>query len=178
VNVQVSGVPGLEAPTGTVTFTDNGVTLATFPLAGDGRVSLVVPSGSLAALTLGVHSLKVTYSGDTIYEPSVVDSPIVVSAVPTMVTVSATAAQAGSPITFAAVVTVISPGKATLAGTVNFNSGDNAISGCASLPLISGMAQCTATVSSSASFNVSYSGDANTAPSITSLSIDKNIKSA
>ena len=119
VNAQVAGVPGLAAPTGTVTFTDNGVTLAVLPLGGDGRVSLVAPSGSLAAFALGAHDIKAAYNGDAIYQSTAVNSPIVVSAVSTMVTVSATAAQAGSPVTLAAVVTVVSPGSATLTGTVD-----------------------------------------------------------
>jgi len=165
VNAQVAGAPGLAAPTGTVTFTDNSVALATLPLAGDGRVSLVMPSGSLAALTLGTHDLRATYSGDAIYESSTVDSPVLVSAVPTMVTVSSTAAFAGSPITLTAVVTVVSPGNATPTGTVDFQNGNTAIPGCTGLPLTGGMAQCTTTFSASASFNVAYSGDANTASS-------------
>ena len=171
VNAQVAGVPGLAAPTGTVTFTDNGVTLAVLPLGGDGRVSLVAPSGSLAAFALGAHDIKAAYNGDAIYQSTAVNSPIVVSAVPTMVTVSATAAQAGSPVTLAAVVTVVSPGSATLTGTVDFKNGSNAISGCAGLPLVGGMAQCATTFPPAGSFNVSYSGDANSASSTATVKL-------
>jgi hypothetical protein len=45
-------------PTGTVTFTEGGVTLAVVPVDAGGKAAF-----STASLTVGVHSIRATYAG-------------------------------------------------------------------------------------------------------------------
>ena len=56
---------GAVVPTGTVTFSDNGVVLATVALDSNGQARYII-----AALSSGSHSFTATYSGDSIVAPS------------------------------------------------------------------------------------------------------------
>ena len=80
-----------------------------------------------------------------------------------MLTLAWSVFQPGQPITLYAMPTVESPGNATPGGTVSFGNGAGAIAGCADLPLVNGTAQCTTTLPGTGTFNVSYSGDIDTA---------------
>jgi hypothetical protein len=58
------GTDSSTAPTGTVTFSEGGNTLDTEPLSG------FTATFSTSTLTPGPHTIKVSFSGDTIYLPS------------------------------------------------------------------------------------------------------------
>ena len=55
----VAKVSAAGTPTGTVTFLDNGTTLATVAVDGSGTATLTT-----SALAVGSHSITATYSGD------------------------------------------------------------------------------------------------------------------
>lgn len=76
----------------------------------------------------------------------------------TALTTSANTVLAGQSVTLTARVI-----GATATGSVNFLAGASAISGCSAVPLLNGVATCTATSLPMGSYNVtaSYSGDAN-----------------
>jgi large repetitive protein len=58
----VTPIPGSGAPTGTVTFKDNGTTIGTGTLAAVGNIRQATFTTS--ALTLGSHTITAVYSGD------------------------------------------------------------------------------------------------------------------
>ncbi len=163
---------GSPAPTGNVTFLDNGT-----PISGCGRI--VVQSGvaqSTCAFTpasVGDHSITVVYSGNVNYAAAGPSTTATVfatgtstseTAIPTLVTPSAPVPNA-DPIT---VSTVVSGSGATPTGTVAFSAtiGSSTSTPCATAPLDgSGTASCTFTpaFAAGAGGNVSitavYSGD-------------------
>ena len=163
---------GSPAPTGNVTFLDDGT-----PMAGCGLI--VVQSGgaqskcAYSPASVGSHSITVTYSGDTNYAaagPSAAATVIVtgtttsVTATPTLVSPSAPVPN-GDPIT---VSTVVSGSGATPTGTVAFSAtiGSSTSTPCATAPVDgSGMASCTFTpafaagAGGSVSITAAYSGD-------------------
>ena len=119
------------AITGTVTFTLDGVTVAT----------VAIPSGSTTVNTTvtapasGSHTLQASYSGDNNYESSV--SPavsITVTKISTNTTVSASTdtPAAGSSLQVTATITSATVGSAQLTGTVTFTV-DGAAVGFASV---------------------------------------------
>lgn len=76
VTLRASVTTAGPAPTGNVVFSDGGVTLATVPLSG------VAAQYAATFATLGSHSLKASYAGDSASAPSVgttgetVDAPV------------------------------------------------------------------------------------------------------
>ena len=59
-----------DAPTGTITFLDNGTTLGTVPLGGSGSATLTT-----SLLAPGSHSITATYSGDSQYASATPGQP-------------------------------------------------------------------------------------------------------
>jgi uncharacterized protein (TIGR03437 family) len=173
IDAQVLRVPDLAGPTGTVAFSDNGTALATAPVGAGGRVTLVAPSKSLAALSIGVHMIKGVYSGDATYQSATANLPVNVAKAPTMITVAATAAQVGSSATFSAVVSAVSPASVVPTGTVDFSYGDGSRAAGCTLAPVNGVAQCSAAVSALASYtvNAAYGGDANAAGSASAVQL-------
>ena len=163
---------GSPAPTGNVTFLDDGT-----PVAGCGRI--VEQSGvaqskcAYAPAAAGSHSITVTYSGDTNYAaagPSAAATVIVtgtttsVTSTPSLTSPSAPVPN-GDPIT---VSTVVSGSGATPTGTVAFTAtiGSSTSTPCATAPLDgSATASCTFTPAFAAgaggnvSITAAYSGD-------------------
>jgi hypothetical protein len=120
----LSGVGSLIA-TGSVTFSDGANALATVQLGATGAGSL-----QTAALTVGSHTITVSYSGDSNY--AVVSSSLIqtVQSANTQVTLTASA----NPATYAtpAVLTATVTSNGGLAtGTVNFADGGIAIGSAA-----------------------------------------------
>jgi hypothetical protein len=118
-------------PSGTVTFQDGGVTLGSSTIVVNGGISqatLVVPSGSISALTVGQHVISVNYSGDASYNPS--NSPLsgasaltqTVNKAATTTSISSSANQSnvGQQVTLTAVVAVVAPGSGVPTGSVQF----------------------------------------------------------
>jgi hypothetical protein len=108
----------LGVPTGTVTFYCDGSALGTGTIDGNGVATL-----SVSGLAVGDHTITAVYNGDTTFGTSTSDDLTqTVTAATTATSVSADQSEgaAGTPITFTAAVSVLSPGVATPGGTVHF----------------------------------------------------------
>ena len=77
LNQLKSAIAPSAVPTGTVTFSDNGVVLATVALDPNGQASYTI-----AALSAGSHSFTAIYSGDSLVAPS---SALMILAVPALI---------------------------------------------------------------------------------------------
>ena len=166
----VLGASGVANPTGTVTFSDGTTTLATLTLGSDGRATLVAPSGTLAPLSGGSHSISAAYNGDSNYLNATA-TPLVVVVGRVAASVSLTAAP-GSPTTgqSTTLTATVSPAGS---GTVGFSNGPTPIAGCTAVSTQSGAAACVTTFSAAGTFPItaSYSGDANTNPGAGTLQL-------
>lgn len=114
--VAANGAPGV--PTGTVTFTDNGSTLATQTLSG-GQATL-----SISSLALGTHPIVATYNGDAndLSSPSAQLSQVVnTEGTTTSLASDQTAGSSyGQAVTFTATVSSNPPGVDPPSGFVSF----------------------------------------------------------
>ncbi|MGD0674312.1 MAG: Ig-like domain repeat protein [Polyangiaceae bacterium] len=151
--------PGVGMPTGTVTFTADGVTnLGMNSVGVDGTATL-----STSALTLGAHSIVATYSGDTDFIGSAsaavtetvtgYGSTVAVSATPSSPTF-------GDELTFAISVTN-STDAGTPTGSVTLKDGTNTI---ATLTLADGRTSYVTTTppqAASHTYTAAYAGDTN-----------------
>jgi hypothetical protein len=153
---------GTTVPTGTVTFMQDTVAVATTALNAAGVATLPI-----ATLPVGTHTFTATYSGDTIDLAS--SSPTLSETVqlrPTTdaLTTSATSLTGGQQITLISVVRWTGSSATTPTGTVNFLSGSVTL---ASAPVdATGVATATVLISgTSASLSSAYSGDTNYAAS-------------
>ncbi len=162
-NVTFTATVSGNAPTGAVTFTDNGLAIAgcaTVPLTVAGTADC-----STSALSAGGHSIVASYSGDGANAGSVstVLTQVVnavAGATTTTLTSSPNPASAGTSILFTATVTGAAP-----TGTVTFKEGLVQVPGCAPAAL-SGFGNVrTATCTTSSltvgvhSIVASYGGD-------------------
>lgn len=141
----VSGVTSLLSPnSGTVTFDDDGATLAAVPVTGGqlppsttlggggssgvygtftgGQVNYTVPY-----LTVGTHSLTASFSGNASYLASSSTSalPVTVTQAPSFVTIESNYLQplANSPVTLTSSVALDNGGAAPISGTITFYDG-------------------------------------------------------
>ena len=163
---------GTPLPTGTVAFSDGASVLATVAVGADGTAPLAIPSGTLAPLSVGTHSIVASYSGDANYQASGAAAlSIVVTKAAVTVALASTPAQLNQPATLKAAVVVAAPGVATPAGTVDFTNNGNAIAGCTGLALQAGAALCTTTFTQLGTVTIAarYSGDAVTASGSASM---------
>jgi hypothetical protein len=113
------------APTGSVAFFDGLTYIGSGAVDGSGQATLAITS-----LAVGSHSLTAVYDNDTNYSGST--SPVVthvVSASGTSTTLgtSGTPANAGTAVTFTAVVSPQAPGAGTPTGSVTFFDGASPI---------------------------------------------------
>ncbi|MFT3746473.1 MAG: MBG domain-containing protein [Pyrinomonadaceae bacterium] len=133
-----SATAGPAVPTGNVTVTD-GTNTCVF--------TLPATSCQLASTTAGAKSLTATYSGDANFNGSVsATAPHTVNPVSTAtgVQVSINAPNYGSTLTATATMVAVAPGSGIPQGTVSFNDGGNAITGCQNVPVSPlGAAVCT-----------------------------------
>lgn len=147
--------PGAGTPTGTVSFTVDGVTSAPVALV-NGSATF-----STSSLTVGTHTVTATYGGDSGFETSTSD--------PLTATVNKSNASAalgsapnpsvfGQALTLTATITAAAPGAGSPTGTVTFFDGGQALG---TRTLASGVA--TLTVSNlgvgAHALTVAYSGD-------------------
>ncbi len=118
----VSAVPPATGPvTGTVVFTVDGTPRAPAALDAIGQVAL-----SLTNLTVGTHSVSVSYSGDPKFDvssSSTVSVTVAKADTRTTLSTSANPVAFGTSVTLTANFSVQSPGSATPAGTVTFLDG-------------------------------------------------------
>ncbi len=91
ITADVIGTP--DRPTGTATITYDGTTVADGPVDGNGKIS-----GTATALTVGDHTVKVSYGGDVRFQPTTVSSTLTVKEpVSNPNQAGAAAAQAANP---------------------------------------------------------------------------------
>ena len=148
-------------PTGTVTFRDNGASIA-------GCVSVALSAGkatcTTSSLAAGTHPITGLYSGDTTYSSGVA-GPItqtVQGVVATALTIDSSryTSTVGQNVTFTVKVT----GSGTPSGTIGFQDNGASIAGCSSVALNSnGVAKCTTNRLTRGSHTIKglYSGNAN-----------------
>ena len=141
-------------PTGSVTFTDGSTVLGMQPINAAGVATL-----STSALTLGAHTLAVTYTGDTTHSPSAAATlnERIQQATTATVTSSSNPTLVGASVTLTATVTGAAPG---LTGTVTFLDGASTVG---SAPLgANGVATLRAAFAGSGTHRLSatFSGDA------------------
>ncbi|MFP5276849.1 MAG: Ig-like domain repeat protein [Acidobacteriota bacterium] len=164
---------GSSLPTGTVTFTLDGVTqsIQTLTPGSPGTASTTLP-----ALTPGTHTLNAAYSGDTYYASSTSGSvSLSLPKITTTMSVApaTTAPAGGNPLSVSATITASSNINAQPTGTVTFTLDGAAV---ATAQVVPGMpAVATATIPSVPGgthvLAATYSGDTNytnaTAPGVT-----------
>jgi len=113
------------APTGAVTFYDNGGSIGTATLTG-GIATLTTTS-----VSVGSNSIVAIYAGDTNFTHSTsgaLSQTVTQSATTTALTKSTTTtAKFGQSITFTATMAAVSPGAGTPTGTVTFEDGSTVI---------------------------------------------------
>jgi hypothetical protein len=111
--------PATGTPTGTVTFTIDGVAGAPVALSG-GKASFTT-----AALAPGTHSITAAYSGDSTFLPSNASLTPAQAVGQATTTLSLTATQvAGYTFQFTATISISPPAAGTPTGTVTFSAGD------------------------------------------------------
>jgi hypothetical protein len=168
-----SGSTPPPTPTGTVTFLDGGTALGTAALNSSGQATI-----SSTALTVGAHTIRAIYNGDSTYKPSQTTAPSLIqfvqgtSTIPTGITLaeSVTSSFFTTPVTYTATVTSSVPGTPTPQGTVTFQVG-NTVLGTATLNS-AGVATLTTGKTPVGAFNVTavYSGDS-TFAGVTSMGL-------
>ncbi len=109
---------GLAAPTGSVSFTIDGVMAGTASLAG-GVATLNVSAGVYASLAVGAHALAGVYVGDTNYSPATLAGTHVV--MQPVAALSLTASPEPSTFGTAFTMTATLAAGAGTAGTFNFS---------------------------------------------------------
>jgi hypothetical protein len=148
--------PGAGTPTGTVTFTIDGVAQPNVTLSS-GQATL-----STSSLSVGSHTVTVAYNGDGNFITSTSASlgQTVSKASSSTAVSSSTSAVYGQAVTFTATVTAVSPGAGTPTGTVTFT-----VDGVAqpNVTLSSGQATFSSSTLSTGSHTVTaaYNGDGN-----------------
>ncbi len=174
-----TGAPGVAAPTGTVSYSDGTVLLATLTLDSNGHAALIVPSGMLAPFAPGTHNINAVYNGDSNYGASQAApvSVVMTGKAGTTTTVTANASQIGQPVKIAAAISAAGSAS-SVGGTVDFTNAASPIASCTGVPVQSGAAVCNTSFSQAGTLtiNASYSGDTNNASSkgATQLTVGKS----
>jgi hypothetical protein len=152
------------SPTGTVSFTDGGASIAgcaAVVLSGSGNT--LTAQCATSALTPGTHSIAATYSGGVgnNASTSTVLSQVVNKATSTSTLVSSkNPSTVGVSVTLTATVVGVAP-----TGSVNFKDGGSSIAGCSAVALVgsgnSRTAACTTSTLTVATHSIvaSYAGD-------------------
>ncbi len=167
--------PATGTPTGVVTFMDGASGIAgcvANALAGG------VASCSVAYAAIGTHAITAVYGADPNFTgsvSSVLTQTITQGATAAAVTSSVSPSVSGEGVPYTATVTAVVPASGTPTGTVTFLDGASTIAGCATQPLLAGVATCAVTYAGvgSHAVTVDYGGDANftgsTSPVLTQI---------
>jgi hypothetical protein len=158
--------PGGGSPTGSVSFTLDGNSVASCAAQ---TVSGAAATCTLSSLTVGTHSVRATYGGDSSFTASPTSGAFsqTVGKADSTTAISPTATSVfGQSVTFTATVTAAAPGAGSPTGTVAFKDNGTNITGCGSQTVSNaGVATCTtATLGASASahpITAVYGGDGN-----------------
>jgi sugar lactone lactonase YvrE len=146
------------APTGNVTFAEDGTVLGTDALDATGKASF-----STSALSLGGHTITAVYWGDTNFAASSGGMAQMVDAAATTTTVTALANPDvfGQPVTFTATVNANPPGTGTPTGNVTF-ADDGTVLGVGTLDATGRASFSTSALSVGGhTITAAYWGDAN-----------------
>jgi plastocyanin len=154
-----STVRGQTAPTGSVTFKNGAAVLQSAVPLKDGSASYTTGP---TTLSVGTHTINISYSGDSGYNPATAPLTQVVNKAPSTATLSSSANPSGlgQTVTFTATISSTVPGAS---GTVTFKNGSTVISGCSSVPVSANSASCSTSFSTKQTYSISatYSGDGN-----------------
>jgi hypothetical protein len=116
----VTPTSGSGTPTGTVTFSDGGVSI------GSGTLSGGTTTFATSGLAVGNHTMTASYSGDSNFNSSTssaLTQTVNKDASTTVVTSSPNPSSLGQAVTFTATVTANAPGSGTPTGNVTFTVG-------------------------------------------------------
>jgi hypothetical protein len=176
--------PGAGAPTGSVTFADNGsaITCGSGSAAFNGSTATCVITGGYAAP--GSHPIVASYSGDSNFlssNSSTLTQTVNKTTTATAVVSSVNPAVVGQPVTYTATVT-LTGGSSTLTGTVTFKDNGTAITcGAGSAGFNGSTATCVITAGYPAAVShpitATYNGDADNGTS-TSSTLTQNVSAA
>ncbi len=161
----VAAVPASAGtPGGSVTFLDGSTSLGSASLSNGGLATFTI-----AALTVGTHSITAVYHGDTSFASSstaALGQIINQATTATTLTSSASTAVFGQAVTFKAIVAAVAPGAGTPSGSVTFLDGSTSL-GSASLS--SGQATFTISTLSAGTHSITavYQGSTSFASSTT-----------
>jgi hypothetical protein len=156
--VTVSAAAGMATPTGTVTFLEGTTVLGSGTLNANGVA--VFTSTTLSA---GSHSITASYSGDSMFAPSisaVVSQLVNKASTTTTLTSSSSSSMSGQAVTFTAVVSALAPGAGSPTGSVMFMDGTMVL-GTGTLNAGTSTFQTTSLGVGTHQITVVYSGDAN-----------------
>ncbi|MBM7516007.1 Ig-like domain repeat protein [Nocardioides nitrophenolicus] len=156
----------LGAPTGTVTFTENGQVVATATLA-PGANDTAVATATVSGLGAGSHAIKAQYAGTNRFGPStsgartltVAKQPTAIQATPAVVSLTPLLIPLGQ------LRATVTAGGSPLAGVpLEFRIGTKLV--CTTVTNESGFAVCNAApqllqLTLNGGYNVTYAGDAN-----------------
>ena len=167
-------LPTALSPSGTVTFTVNGVALPSGPVSVN---SAGQAQFTLSNLNVNIYRISANYSGDTNYNSSntLADTIISVqkSASSTVLSVVPTSSQVGQAVSFTAVVSAVSPGSGTATGAVVFTDTVNGSTITLGSVNLSGAGVATLQTSALAvgthKITASYVGDSNFTASSNSI---------
>jgi hypothetical protein len=177
-----AAAPGAGTPTGTVTLHDGGTVLGTGTLGG-GQYTFA--GASLGLLSVGSHTITVTYAGDANFAAGTSAAPVTQTVAADGTTTSVTSSHGtssfGQSVTFTATVAASAPGAGTATGTVQFYADGTPIgtaqalsSGTATLSIASlavGNPSITATYGGDADFTTSTSGGLSQAVTLSATTV-------
>ena len=156
--------PGAGTPVGNVTVSDGGASCTAALSAGAGSCTLTPPAPG------GAHTLAAVYAPmiPANFATSTGSVPLTITSATSTITLTSdlNPSTIGQSVTLTTTVTPAA-GNPIPTGSVAFLDGTSAITGCATIALNAGTAECATTALSIGTHAVqaSYDGDANTAPS-------------
>jgi hypothetical protein len=159
--------PGSGTPTGTVQFVIDGANFGS-PVAVLGGIAT---SGTIASLSVSIHTIQASYSGDSSFTTSTaaLTQTVNQAGTTTLLTSSANPTVSGRSVTFIATVGANAPGAGTPTGTVqfvidgtNFGSPVNLTSGIATSTAINSLSVSGHTIKAIYSGDTSFSAGTGT----------------
>jgi hypothetical protein len=177
--------PGAGTPTGTVNFTDGGVTITgcgSQAVNGSGQATCTTSYNAAAS----PRTIAGVYSGDSNFSSSTsanLTQTINKADTTTVVASSVNPSVTGQQVTYTGTVSVTSPGGGTPTGNIEFFDGGTPIAGCGGTsgnPLSGSSATCQVTYNAvgSHTITVKYLGDTNYNASAVSASITQTVNKA